>query len=546
MVSSNEKDLYDLLLGLVAIPSISDSRSGQENRAAEFIYERLSKLEYFKDHPDLLRYLPCEGDFLERKSVCALVRSPAKTRSTVIVTGHFDVVDAEAYGPLKALAFSPEELTRRVGELEMPDDAKRDLASGRYLFGRGVLDMKAGVAAEMAFLGDLSRSLDLPVNVLFLAVPDEENNSTGMRSAVSWLVHLREEWNLDYTVCLNGEPSVGSDGLSVYLGTIGKMLPFYFCVGKATHVGQYYDGVSSSLLVANLSLLLEGAAETSEAFEGQMFPPQVCLRFHDLVRNYSVTLPERAVAYYNQFTVTKTPAQVLEEMKGTATEALRRTVAYLKEQRDVLRSKGGLSVHETPMEPRVMTYEELERLARARTVDFEGALDVFLKALPSSLDQRERGTETVSFLLDRSGEKGPMIIVGFLPPYCPPRVNTRRSAEERNILDAVAKLQDDVEREGLSLTEVEVFQGIMDLSFMGFQGDLSDLDALAANMPLWGRGYDIPLVELAQIDIPIVNFGPMGKGEHKNSERIDLPFYLRTFPRLFRRFVEHLAGSVAR
>lgn len=546
MIASNERDLYELLLGLVAIPSISDSRSGEENRAAEFIYGKLSELGYFRERPDLLRYLPCEGDFLKRTSVCALVRAPEKTRSTVIVTGHFDVVDAEAYGPLKALAFSPEELTRRAGELEMPDDAKRDLASGRYLFGRGVSDMKAGVAAEMAFLGDLSRSLDLPVNVLFLAVPDEENNSTGMRSAVSWLVRLREEWNLDYAVCLNGEPSVGSDGLSVYLGTIGKMLPFYFCVGKETHVGQYYDGVSSSLLVANLSLLLEGAAETSEAFGGQMFPPQVCLRFHDLVRHYSVTLPERAVAYYNQFTVVKTPGQVLEEMKKTAAEALRRTVAYLREQRDILRSRGALSIDETPVEPRVMTYGELERRARERTSDFDEAFDAFLKGLPSSLDQRERGTEAVSFLLDRSGEKGPMIVVGFLPPYCPPRVNTRRSAGERNVLDAVAKLKADVEREGLSLTEVEVFQGIMDLSFMGFQGDPDDLDAMAANMPLWGRGYDIPLAELTQIDIPIVNFGPIGKGEHKNSERIDLHFYLKTFPKLFRSFVKHLAESAVR
>jgi arginine utilization protein RocB len=57
-----------------------------------------------------------------------------------------------------------------------------------------------------------------------------------------------------------------------------------------------------------------------------------CLRFRDLVKNYSVTLPERAVAYYNLLTVEKTPAGVLEEMKAAAGEALEMSLRRISEQ----------------------------------------------------------------------------------------------------------------------------------------------------------------------------------------------------------------------
>ncbi|NLA90070.1 MAG: M20/M25/M40 family metallo-hydrolase, partial [Synergistaceae bacterium] len=97
-----------------------------------------------------------------------------------IITGHYDVVDAEAYGPLKDLAFSPLELPRRAGELELPEEARKDLESGEYLFGRGVSDMKGGIALMMAFLAEAARKGDFPANLLFLAVPDEENTSAGM------------------------------------------------------------------------------------------------------------------------------------------------------------------------------------------------------------------------------------------------------------------------------------------------------------------------------------------------------------------------------
>ncbi len=541
MLSFAEKDLYSLLVELVSIPGISMSR--EENRTADFIHSRLSELEYFQKNPSLLRFLPVEGDPLDRKAVAALVKTGRKTKKTVIVTGHFDVVDAEAYGPLKHLAFLPAELSRRVGDLEISDEARKDLASGDYLFGRGVSDMKAGIALEMCLLGEVSREKNFPCNILFLAVPDEENTSAGMRGALPWLLKLQKEWDIELSACLNGEPSVGGRGVpagGVYLGTIGKIMPFYLCVGREAHVGDYYEGISSALLIANIARAVEGAAATSEKQDGVSFPPQACLRFHDLVKNYSVTLPERAVAYYNLLTVSKTPGAILEEMKSTAMTALTETLDYLEKQRKAVEARGGASFARQKAEPRVLTYGELETLARKRKGGFDGRLEEFLTALPPHLDERERCVETAAFLLDLSGEKGPLIVVGFLPPYYPPKQNLGESAGERGVLRAVERLKEAGKQCGLSISTVKVFQGIMDLSYFGFQGDPAELDPLGANMPLWDREYKFPLEALKKIDVPVVNFGPVGKDDHKNAERIYLPYYLKTLPALFRKFVEYL------
>ena len=540
MLSLNEKDLYRLLLDLVSIPSVS--YSVEENRAAEFIARTLGELDYFRRNPSHLHLLPIEGDMLGRSAVAALVKSVPATERTVVITGHFDVVDAEACGWLKHLAFSPEEYTRRVGELEIPDEARADLANGDYLFGRGVSDMKSGIALEMCLLGEISRLDEFPANVLFLAVPDEENSSAGMRGAVPWLVRLREEWGVDYVACLNAEPSVGGRGVEtgLYVGTIGKIMPFFLCAGREAHVGDYYDGVSSSLLTAHLSMILEGAPETAETHDGERFPPAACLRFRDLVRNYSVTIPERAVACYNILTVSKTPARVLDEMRDVAGRALASALESLSRHRE---SAGAPVAHFTG---RVLFFADLLECARRRTDGFDAAFDGFLQSLPASLDERERCIEAASFLLDLSGEKGPLIVVGFLPPYYPPRLNRRETTGERSLLRAAARLRDEAAPAGIDISLVEVFKGIMDMSYLGFQGEASELDSLAQNMPLWGSGYLFPSDDLKRLDVPIANLGPLGKDDHKNSERINLPYFLRVLPPLFRRFVELLAEEAGR
>ena len=75
-----------------------------------------------------------------------MVEAEPQTNRTIILTGHIDVVDTKEARSLEEVMFDPEEYTKRIKELDLPEEAAKDLESGDYLFGRGVMDMKAGIA----------------------------------------------------------------------------------------------------------------------------------------------------------------------------------------------------------------------------------------------------------------------------------------------------------------------------------------------------------------------------------------------------------------
>ncbi len=518
--------IYDLMLRLVAIPSITGSDGG-ENRCARFLYDRLSRIPYFGENPDGLRLVRLEEDPLDRRAVLALVKAARPTRKTVILTGHFDVVDTDVCGPLRPWAFDPEAYTSRIGGLELPDDARRDLESGNYLFGRGVSDMKTGVAVNLCLLEDWAADREkLDFNVLLWLVPDEEGDSAGMRLSLPALLDLREREKLEFVVCVDTEPVLSNDGPGIYFGTIGKTMPFFLCVGREAHVGNYGEGMNSTLIASCLNLSIEGRG--AESFGGETFSPDCCLRLRDLRERYAVTLPERTAVYYNCLTVNRTPASILEDMKARAGRALRSAFEHL-------------GCGDRPV--RVLDVDELlGRAAAAAGMSRERLTDELLPRI-SAADERDRNVEFLSLLMDRVGEKGPLVVVGFLPPYYPARVNEGRTPRERAIRNAAGAVRRSLANRGLGFTEVEIFQGISDLSYTGFHGGGDDIAPLAANMPLWGRGYSIPLEALRSVDIPSVLLGPIGADAHKLTERVELRYSMDILPEVLGEFLSLAALS---
>jgi arginine utilization protein RocB len=507
------------MLELVAIPSVTGSK--EENTCARFIHDRLSQGMYFRENPDDLRLVELNCDPLGRCFVAALLRAP-NAKKTVVLTGHFDVVDSDVCGALRPWAFDPLEYTARIGGLALPEDARKDLDSGTYLFGRGVSDMKAGVALNICLFEEYAtRREELEFNVLLLLVPDEEGDSVGMRGAISFLARLKEEEGLDLLVCVDTEPVFDARSPEIYYGTIGKIMPLYLCVGRESHAGEYYDGLNSTLVASFLNVALDGGKDTIETLGEQTFQPQCCLRMRDLRSRYAVTLPERTVLYYNCLTVERTPAAVLEDMKKRAMTAMNSALAHV-----------GRS-----WTPRVLTVREaLTKAAEAAG----GEERLFAELLPrlSSTDERERNIDFLSQALDLVGEKGPLVVVGFVPPYYPPRVNRGEGGRERAVRLAAADAAKEFERWGFSLAEREVFQGITDLSFTGFSGEVEELTPLAANTPLWGRSYELPLTDLRKIDVPCVILGPLGKDAHKITERVEVGYTFIVLPVVLKRFIE--------
>lgn len=545
MIQYSRDGIYKLLLELCSVSSISASPKG-ENLAASMIYGKLAELDYFRSHPEDLQLLPIEGDHLGRNIVTALVRAVPETNRTVIVTGHFDVVDVDVCGSLKDIAFDPEEYTRRIGEISISEEARQDLESGNYLFGRGVADMKAGIAIEMALLAELSTKREqLKGNILFLGVPDEENTSAGMRGAVPFIAGFQDEMGLDLLACINTEPTVTSDRVGsgrIYTGSIGKIMPFYLCVGKESHVGEYFEGISASLIASHLNILIEGNPSYSDMLGTRLFPPQTCLKIKDLRDVYSVTLPERAVAYYNCLSVSRTPAAIMNDMKSLAFLALERTFLHLKNSAGCYREMGQKHLPDYEIEPNVYTVKEIEEKAKKKLgKNFNSEYEKLFVAFSETDDERERGISILNWMIDISGEKGPFIVVGFLPPFNPYRVNQKQSVKELVIMrtaEEISELARDRFDHDISIEEV--FEGITDLSYVGFQGDREDLEPIVNNTPGWGKVYSIPVEELLRLDIPVMNIGPLGKDAHKNTERLDLVSALEVTPLLLSHAVKRI------
>src|SRR5699024_1371183 len=139
--------------------------SNAEIALPEYLHHILGQKDYYQQHPEHLNLHPLDDG---RHLLTAFVRGkePA-TKETVILLSHFDVVGVEDYGSLENLAFYPNELTKKLHERrdELPEDAARDLEKGDWLFGRGTMDMKAGLSIH---LSKLEQAMDgaFPGNIL--------------------------------------------------------------------------------------------------------------------------------------------------------------------------------------------------------------------------------------------------------------------------------------------------------------------------------------------------------------------------------------------
>ena len=551
MLEFTREGMLNLTRELVRIRSVSHT-SG-ENEAADAIFSLLAEESYFREHPGFLRFLPVEEGGLQRRAVLAFVRAGNETARTVLLNGHFDVVDTDVCGDLADLAFDADAYTACMGQRDIPDDAREDLVSGNWLFGRGVMDMKAGLAMHMAYLAHMSRHRsELGVNLLFLAVPDEEGSSVGMRGSISGLCSFIREERLDLVAALSGEPAFWTSKTTgesrphrvLFTGTTGKIMPLFFCVGREAHVGYSFDGVNAAALAARVVCLMDCCPDLIDGTGEDTLTPPVCLKLKDLRDTYSVTLPERAAAYFNVLTVSRSPLDMLEICRNVARRALEETLADIRKAGRRFQELSGRS--DTPVpdwQSSVYTVRELvDRLAGEKGMTEAGRmLNAFAEKLPVDMDEREKGLAVLDHLVSLVNLKGPAVVVGFLPPYYPQRINLRATEKECRLRSIMEGVLSDLESSVGQVSLVECFSGIMDLSYMGFQGRPEELTTLADNMPGWGTVFSLSMKDLMSLDVPIASVGPSGKDAHKDTERLELDYSFTVAPRMLERVIRELS-----
>ncbi len=530
---------WSLLPELTGFQSVS-ATSG-EGTVARHIHSILAGHPYFLANPNLLRISPINAPG-NPAAVTALVRG--KGNQAVILLNHHDVVDADDYGICKDMAFDPYKLTDCLNPGDLPAEARTDLESGDWLFGRGTMDMLYGLALQLALLEKFAANQDVPPgSLLFVSVPDEENNSLGMRHAIGVVREIQQQNNLDFASAVNSEPhdTVGENHL-IQTGSDGKMLPLICCFGRETHAGAVYKGLNAHLLLAEVISLLELNHEFCDRDGGEVTMPPTVLRAGDLKCSYNVSIPGTAFAFFNIFTLAATPRQIMDKLTVICEQSFVNALEKLKFSSAAWAKTAASSLELPDWQPSVLTFAQLwQQCLESHGSRFIHAIDTkFLELQGQGLDLQRLTLELVSEVHKYCPDRNPKIVIALAPPFYPPVRNRRKTKKEKHVLDAVRDLRVYAEALNIKLESKEYHRGISDLSYCQLQDAGAVIHTVSSNCPTWGRAYHLPLEDIAALDAPALNLGPFGRDFHKYTERIHIPFAREKLPLLLERLVRNL------
>lgn len=542
----SKEQLLQLMKDLVAVKSISATKD--EVNAAKYIYEQLSTLDYYKANPDHLRYVEVPGNF-ERKSVVALMRKGNK-KETLLGVGHFDTVGIDDAGILKEYILDPDEYTKRIDQLPLDPASKADLESGEYLFGRGVMDMKAGDALHMQNLEYYSNDDSFEGNLLISFVGDEETNSEGVLAAVEEVAKMVDEYDLRPIAALDTEPDFASypndDNKYMYLGTVGKLLAGYYVLGKETHVGESLAGLNVHLILANIVKHMELNMDFCEQFGGETTLPPTSLKMEDHKRLYNVQTPLSGHIYYNLQTFKDSPKVYMDKCLNIAKKSIDEAYEYVMETNAKFKELSKLPLTPLELTPQVYSYADFYAEVKEEYPNVDEMLVQKIEDLKDQeLDERDLTCALISYLQEISSNKNPKVIVFFAPPYYPHVSLDESKPEHKAVIEASLEAIDFAKKEyNVDIKQAKYFQGLCDLSYFALEDAEDVLKYLSPNMPTLGKTYTLPLEAIEKINVPVINYGPHGRDPHKYTERILVDYSFGTVPTVLKRLISNIFAKL--
>ncbi|RCW41709.1 M20/M25/M40 family metallo-hydrolase [Halanaerobium sp. MA284_MarDTE_T2] len=538
MFKEISKKIERLNIELAKVLSIVGTKT--EINMSEKVYNELMKMNYFKENPDLVKYVDFKDDVLGRKNVVATLKGKkGSSNKTVILIGHMDTVGIADFGKLREFANDPVELKKKLKNVVLSKDAKEDIESEDWIFGRGIFDMKCGVATSIILIEYFSKKIDeLQGNIIFAAVGDEEGNSDGMLSVVPELVKMQEKEGYEYQAVIDNdymtERYEGDNNKYVYIGTVGKLMPSFYIVGKETHVGEPYKGIDPNQIASSLTTKINLNVEYCDIAEGEVSLPPITLKQNDLKENYSVQTAKTANLYFNYSTHSNGPDEVMKEMKSAAKEAFQGVIDNVEIQYKEFCKKSGFPHRELPWVSRVISYQELyEKVYEEMGDSLKTEIEKLEKELSKNdfIDDRDYSLKIVSEVHKLWSDNDPIIVVYFSPPYYPHIYVRGKNKKEKNLLNAVNNAVDFIDTED-KIVQKKFYPYISDLSYVSAPKDENVLSALKNNMPALGVKYDLPLKELQKLNLPVVNIGPFGKDAHKLTERLEKRYSYNVAPKI--------------
>lgn len=524
----------DISYRLVSWPS----ESGTPGEAAfgDRLADLIREIPYFRDHPEDIAVLDSHGSPMA-KNVVAVVRG--KGRRTLALGGHFDTVETSNYLDLKHLACQPDALKAAlIADLESRPlsvteaRALDDLKSGDFIPGRGMLDMKSGVAAGIAVLERFSEMSDREGNLVLFATPDEERNSRGMRALRDDLPDLMKRWDLDLVGGINLDSTSdlgdGSDGRAIYYGTIGKLLPFAFVIGQSSHASYPFEGVSAHRIAAEIMLAFEANPALSDTGEGEVSPPPICLEAKDLRGGYEVTTPDKVWLAFNWLFHSRASVDLQADFNAIVEQAMGRALADFGAKAAAFAKLTGADSGTPDVAGRLIPFSEL-RTTAFRTSGVAERYSALEKELETNDNPLEVTRRLVTMLAAEARLTGPAVVTGFSSLHYPHSHLDESRQLDRDFADAIDRARATIEaHDQTTFKRREYFTGISDMSFFGTAGDGSNSTVVADNTPanLW---IDQPPRDA--LVYPVVNIGPWGREFHQRLERLHAPYGFDIFPR---------------
>jgi arginine utilization protein RocB len=503
------EDREQLLKELVNQETITNSPG--ELKFPKLVEQKLLKLDYFQQHQEHITLAKTEDN---KELVTALYKGATATK-TVVLISHFDTVGIDDFTTYKDAACNPDKLAQLFTENRgnLSDAAVEDLQSGDYLFGRGIMDMKAGLMLHLSLLEKASTE-QWDVNLLLVTVPDEEVNSSGMRKAVEVIEQYQQDFNLDIALHLNSEPTFqqesGDPSHSIYSGSIGKIMPGVLCYGIETHVGNPLSGLSSNYMNSYITQAIEYNRQFKEQYEGEFTPVPVAIVNKDIKEAYDVQTPFRTFALYNMFLFNKTPQALYRQFLDVVIKAVERCESdwlNILEQENL----------QFDSKINVLTYEQLKQYAVEQYGQdyIDNLIDEVLNNTP---ELHLQSVKIADELMKICRDITPAVVTFFAPPYYP-AVNSSQEPIVNDIINTVTEINDKQFKRATH--RINYFNGISDSSYLNLNASVEKMEVYADNTPSFNHTYRIPFDTIKNISAPIILCGPRGNDAHKVSERLN-------------------------
>lgn len=528
----------NLTYELVKINSITNTMG--EVEAALYIYIFLASLDYFKQNKENL-ILQELNDNLGRKNVIAILKGiNFKNNNVVVLLSHFDTVDIEDYQNLKDFAFDVNELTSKIRELFLNagvvkdsnkenansdnkdlDEIISDIESERYLFGRGILDMKAGVAINLAIIKELTENIDsLNGIVIAIFVCDEETNSLGMLKTVDFLYHYKKKNNVNYVACIDTDYVVKTKKdnnimVNSYYGSIGKILVGFYVKGIETHVGESYKGLNPLLILSKIISSFEMNKNIIDKKNKEVIPPTF-IYAKDLKESYSVKTPSNAFAFLNILIFNNNIEKIISNIVKILKMILSPFVYKYKLQ--------------------VLDYQEFNNLLKLKLKEnYENIYSNLKERLYNEykslkIDERFYGLYLIREL-NNYLDFNPRVVVFWVPPFYPAVFNKNKKIIR--IFKKVLKAFDGEYKHNLK----QFFPYISDLSFLA---KIDNINYIKNNLIGFNEVYFLDFEKINYISMDVFDIGTLGNDAHKFTERIDAFYTFNILPNVVFTFIKKI------